>query len=167
MSGQSQRGVEIGSFHSWLLHSKNATSGFEIRAGIERCFDIKLHIMHFPVFFMTLQNIETPQLCPMCQTSHQMSDMVENINDEGSLDFFCSNRCMMVHKAQSVTVSGTTIKSLPSCNTFSLFTAFIYIATILLNWNTESCLSCDGSLQSKDRIGCIWLLTLLSNDLCA
>ncbi|XP_038581361.1 zinc finger MYM-type protein 4-like [Micropterus salmoides] len=52
------------------------------------------------------EKIETPQLCPMCQTSHQMSDMVENENDEGSLDFFCSNRCMVVHKAQSLTVSG-------------------------------------------------------------
>ncbi|XP_036948803.1 uncharacterized protein LOC119016720 isoform X3 [Acanthopagrus latus] len=51
------------------------------------------------------ENIETAQMCPMCQTSHQMSDMVEDRNDEGSLDFFCSNRCMMVHKAQSVTVS--------------------------------------------------------------
>ncbi|XP_044027833.1 uncharacterized protein LOC122864451 isoform X2 [Siniperca chuatsi] len=52
------------------------------------------------------EKIEKPQLCPMCQTSHQMSDMVENKNDEGRLDFFCSNRCMMVHRAQSFTVSG-------------------------------------------------------------
>ncbi|XP_029298586.1 LOW QUALITY PROTEIN: uncharacterized protein LOC115015426 [Cottoperca gobio] len=52
------------------------------------------------------EKIETPQLCPMCQTPHQLSDMVENINNEGSLDFFCSNRCMMVHKAQSSIVSG-------------------------------------------------------------
>ncbi|XP_051245715.1 zinc finger MYM-type protein 4-like isoform X1 [Dicentrarchus labrax] len=52
------------------------------------------------------QKIETPQLCPMCQTSHQISDMVDSRNDEGWLDFFCSNRCMMVHKAQSSTVSG-------------------------------------------------------------
>lgn len=35
---------------------------------------------------------------------HQMSDMVESENDEGSLDFFCSNRCMMVH--QSLKFSG-------------------------------------------------------------
>lgn len=34
----------------WLLHSKNAISDLEMRAGIEKCFDIKLHIMHFPVF---------------------------------------------------------------------------------------------------------------------
>ncbi|XP_041811390.1 uncharacterized protein LOC121619625 isoform X2 [Chelmon rostratus] len=52
------------------------------------------------------EKIVTPQLCPTCQTSHQMSDMVENKDDEGKLDFFCSNRCMMVHKAQSFTVSG-------------------------------------------------------------
>nr|XP_046274081.1 uncharacterized protein LOC124074833 isoform X2 [Scatophagus argus] len=52
------------------------------------------------------ERIETPQLCPLCQTSHRMSDMIENKNDEGMLDFFCSNRCMMVHEAQSLTVSG-------------------------------------------------------------
>ncbi|XP_040909011.1 uncharacterized protein LOC121191726 isoform X2 [Toxotes jaculatrix] len=51
------------------------------------------------------ERVKTPQLCPMCQTSHQVSDMVENKNEEGRLDFFCSNRCMMVHKAQSFTVS--------------------------------------------------------------
>ncbi|XP_070702934.1 zinc finger MYM-type protein 4-like [Pempheris klunzingeri] len=50
------------------------------------------------------EKIETPQLCPMCQTPHQMSDMVENKNDEGRLFFFCSSRCMMVHKAQTFTV---------------------------------------------------------------
>ncbi|KAI4817450.1 hypothetical protein KUCAC02_010851 [Chaenocephalus aceratus] len=42
------------------------------------------------------QKIEAPELCPMCRTSHQLSDMVENKNDEGWLDFFCSNRCMMI-----------------------------------------------------------------------
>ncbi|XP_039978355.1 LOW QUALITY PROTEIN: uncharacterized protein LOC120786776 [Xiphias gladius] len=51
------------------------------------------------------ERVKTPQLCPMCRTSHQMSDMVENKNTEGILDLFCSNRCMMVHKAQSFTVS--------------------------------------------------------------
>ncbi|XP_049890842.1 uncharacterized protein LOC126384039 isoform X1 [Epinephelus moara] len=55
---------------------------------------------------MFKEKTETPQLCPMCQTSHQLSDMVENKNDEGRLDFFCSSRCLMVHKAQSSTVSG-------------------------------------------------------------
>ncbi|KAK5883248.1 hypothetical protein CesoFtcFv8_019600 [Champsocephalus esox] len=52
------------------------------------------------------QKIETPELCPMCRTSHQLSDMVENKNDEGWLDFFCSNRCMMVHRSQSSNGSG-------------------------------------------------------------
>ncbi|KAM6974369.1 uncharacterized protein LKV04_016014 [Tautogolabrus adspersus] len=59
------------------------------------------------------ESFKSPRLCPMCQTSHQMSDMVENINDEGTLDFFCSNRCMMVHKAQSLTVSG---RNSPVCD---------------------------------------------------
>ncbi|XP_067468322.1 uncharacterized protein [Thunnus thynnus] len=52
------------------------------------------------------EKVETPQLCIMCQTSHRISDMVENKNDEGKLDFFCSNRCMMVYKAQAFTVAG-------------------------------------------------------------
>ncbi|XP_063755780.1 uncharacterized protein LOC134875235 [Eleginops maclovinus] len=57
------------------------------------------------------QTIETPQLCPMCRTSHQLSDMLENKNGEGWLDFFCSNRCMMVHRCQSSTLSGRNFPS--------------------------------------------------------
>ncbi|XP_067340724.1 uncharacterized protein [Channa argus] len=56
--------------------------------------------------------VTKPQLCLMCQTSHQMSDMVENKNQDGSLNFFCSNRCMMVYKASFLTV---TEKRKPSC----------------------------------------------------
>ncbi|XP_056256201.1 uncharacterized protein LOC130184300 isoform X2 [Seriola aureovittata] len=51
------------------------------------------------------EKVRTPQLCPTCQTSHQLSDMVENKNEEGRLDFFCSNRCMIVYKAPSFTVT--------------------------------------------------------------
>ncbi|XP_075962356.1 uncharacterized protein LOC142965335 isoform X3 [Anarhichas minor] len=50
------------------------------------------------------KKIETPRLCSMCQTPQRLSDMVENKNSEGVLDFFCSNRCMLVHNAQSSTV---------------------------------------------------------------
>lgn len=35
------------------------------------------------------------------------SDMVDSKNDEAQLDFFCSNRCMMVHK--SLKLSGTIV----------------------------------------------------------
>lgn len=64
-----------------------------------------LHIIS--LVFLTVQKNKMPQLCTMCQTSHQMSDMVESKNDEGLLDFFCSNRCMTVHKSvQSVTAPG-------------------------------------------------------------
>ncbi|XP_075886472.1 uncharacterized protein LOC142890974 isoform X7 [Nelusetta ayraudi] len=45
------------------------------------------------------EEVEAPQQCQRCQMFHQMSDMVEIENDEGCLDFFCSNRCMMVHKS--------------------------------------------------------------------
>ncbi|XP_062291642.1 uncharacterized protein LOC133996101 isoform X2 [Scomber scombrus] len=53
------------------------------------------------------EEVKSSQLCTMCQTSHRLSDMVENKNDEGKLNFFCSNRCMMVYKAQSFTESET------------------------------------------------------------
>uniref|UniRef100_A0A1A7XZV2 TRASH domain-containing protein n=1 Tax=Iconisemion striatum TaxID=60296 RepID=A0A1A7XZV2_9TELE len=46
------------------------------------------------------EKVETSQLCPTCCTSHQLSDMVEKENDDGQLDFFCSYRCMKVHKVQ-------------------------------------------------------------------
>ncbi|XP_028256549.1 uncharacterized protein LOC114432624 isoform X2 [Parambassis ranga] len=57
------------------------------------------------------ENIKTHQPCMMCQTQHRMSDMVEDKNEESRLDFFCSNRCMMVYKSQPVPVIG---KSIPS-----------------------------------------------------
>ncbi|KAK2830722.1 hypothetical protein Q5P01_018653 [Channa striata] len=57
------------------------------------------------------EKVAKAQLCLMCQTSHQMSDMVENKNEEGSLSFFCSNRCMKVHQASFLT---GTEKSKPS-----------------------------------------------------
>ncbi|MED6284205.1 hypothetical protein CHARACLAT_016922, partial [Characodon lateralis] len=50
------------------------------------------------------EKVKTLQLCSTCKTPHQMSDMVENKNREGQLDFFCSHRCMKVHKAQTFTV---------------------------------------------------------------
>ncbi|XP_054873571.1 zinc finger MYM-type protein 4-like isoform X3 [Amphiprion ocellaris] len=51
------------------------------------------------------EKAETQRLCLMCQTSHLVLDMIENINSEGTLELFCSNRCMMVHNAQTFTVS--------------------------------------------------------------
>ncbi|XP_029700999.1 uncharacterized protein isoform X2 [Takifugu rubripes] len=42
------------------------------------------------------ESVKAPQPCLMCQTYHQISDMVENTDIEGTLKFFCSNRCMMV-----------------------------------------------------------------------
>lgn len=55
-----------------------------------------------------LQKVPTPQLCPTCHTPHQLADMLEQKNPDGVLDFFCSHRCMKVHKVQ--TVSGTVIR---------------------------------------------------------
>uniref|UniRef100_A0A3Q1FWC0 Uncharacterized LOC110963615 n=2 Tax=Acanthochromis polyacanthus TaxID=80966 RepID=A0A3Q1FWC0_9TELE len=51
------------------------------------------------------EKAETKQLCLMCQTSHLVLDMIENTNSEGELELFCSNRCMMVHNAQTFIVA--------------------------------------------------------------
>ncbi|XP_013768021.1 zinc finger MYM-type protein 4-like [Pundamilia nyererei] len=61
------------------------------------------------------EKVGTRQLCPMCQTSHQLSDMIENKNDEGGLEFFCSNRCMMVYEAQTFTVTDKKSSSSEVC----------------------------------------------------
>ncbi|XP_026156664.1 uncharacterized protein LOC113126760 [Mastacembelus armatus] len=53
------------------------------------------------------EKVEQPQLCPMCQTSHLLSDMVEKQNKEGTLNFFCSSRCMMLFEAHSFQVFET------------------------------------------------------------
>ncbi|XP_047200190.1 uncharacterized protein LOC118124568 [Hippoglossus stenolepis] len=57
------------------------------------------------------EKVKTPQMCPMCQTSHQLSDMVEDKDQDGRLDFFCSNRCSVVYKAQFLTQSAKTSSS--------------------------------------------------------
>ncbi|XP_037831688.1 uncharacterized protein LOC108247922 isoform X3 [Kryptolebias marmoratus] len=57
------------------------------------------------------ETVETRQLCPTCHTPHQLSDMLENPNDRGVLDFFCSHRCMKVYEAQSFPVSEKTSPS--------------------------------------------------------
>ncbi|KAF6730544.1 Zinc finger MYM-type protein 4 [Oryzias melastigma] len=59
------------------------------------------------------KGVLTPRTCPTCRTSHLMSDMIENKDCEAELEFFCSHRCLMVHKAQTITISD--IKS-SSCN---------------------------------------------------
>lgn len=86
---------------------------------------------------LTLQKIEDARPCPMCQTLHQLSDMVESKNKEGKLEFFCSNRCMMVHKAQSVTAPGTGTSLTLQLSLLPLFLFFKYEIT-------EQCLSVDS-----------------------
>lgn len=56
----------------------------------------KAEIWSAGVYFLSLQRVKAPQPCLMCQTYHQISDMVENTDVEDTLTFFCSNRCMMV-----------------------------------------------------------------------
>ncbi|XP_029976245.1 uncharacterized protein LOC115409280 isoform X2 [Salarias fasciatus] len=51
--------------------------------------------------FKFKEKVEAPQLCHMCQTPHQMSDMVELQNDEDGLEFFCSSRCSMMYSSLS------------------------------------------------------------------
>lgn len=79
--------VEFSLFYaSKLLHT---LSGFKIQWE-------KAEIWPGGVYFLSLQRVKAPQPCLMCQTYHQISDMVENTDVEGTLKFFCSNRCMMV-----------------------------------------------------------------------
>ncbi|KAM6899530.1 zinc finger MYM-type protein 4-like [Xenentodon cancila] len=56
--------------------------------------------------FKFKEKVETPQLCSMCHTPHEMTDMVEKQSDKGKVDFFCSHRCVMVHQAKSLSASG-------------------------------------------------------------
>ncbi|XP_078810930.1 uncharacterized protein LOC101157550 isoform X2 [Oryzias latipes] len=53
------------------------------------------------------ERILTLLTCPTCCTSHRMSDMIENKDCEAELKFFCSHRCLTVHKAQTITTSDT------------------------------------------------------------
>ncbi|XP_068188440.1 zinc finger MYM-type protein 4-like isoform X7 [Antennarius striatus] len=46
------------------------------------------------------KKVEAPQMCRTCMTTHRMSDMIESKSEEGWLDFFCSTRCLLLHKAQ-------------------------------------------------------------------
>ncbi|XP_068188438.1 uncharacterized protein [Antennarius striatus] len=46
------------------------------------------------------EKVEAPQMCRTCMTTHRMSDMIESKSEEGWLDFFCSTRCLLLHKAQ-------------------------------------------------------------------
>ncbi|XP_037548989.1 zinc finger MYM-type protein 4-like [Nematolebias whitei] len=65
------------------------------------------------VSVFVLQAAEGRQLCPTCHTPHQLSDMLEQPDDEGALDFFCSHRCTKVHKAQTLPVP---VKTSPSAD---------------------------------------------------
>ncbi|KAM3858577.1 zinc finger MYM-type protein 4-like [Diretmus argenteus] len=50
--------------------------------------------------------IKTPQPCTMCRTSQLMSDMVENKNNEDTVELFCTSSCVMAYKVQTVSASG-------------------------------------------------------------
>lgn len=61
----------------------------------------------------------------------QMSNMVDSKNDEAQLDFFCSNRCMMVNK--SLKFSGAIVHlflSLLSLH-LSMFPIIVVVALIM------------------------------------
>ncbi|XP_006794572.1 zinc finger MYM-type protein 4-like [Neolamprologus brichardi] len=76
------------------------------------------------------KKVGTRQLCPMCQTSHQLSDMIENKNDEGRLEFFCSNRCMMVYEAQTFTVTEKKSSSSEVCEVKDVKPSVIHLNSI-------------------------------------
>ncbi|RVE66764.1 hypothetical protein OJAV_G00110630 [Oryzias javanicus] len=86
------------------------------------------------------KGVLTPLTCPTCCTSHWMSDMIENKDCEAELEFFCSHRCLMVHKAQAITIID--IKSSP-CSEEE-------VKPPLLNLNSEDAVMVSAVSPKKD-----------------
>lgn len=64
----------------------------------------------------------------LCQTARTLEDMIDNKNDDDSVNLFCSSSCVMAHKVQTVSASGTRYQALwrsfESCS-FGLVFRFI------------------------------------------
>ncbi|XP_075995646.1 zinc finger MYM-type protein 4 [Genypterus blacodes] len=56
------------------------------------------------------ENNNTLQTCTMCLTSRPLAHMIDNKNGDGLVTLFCSSSCVMAHKVQMVTTSGTRVK---------------------------------------------------------
>lgn len=48
----------------------------------------------------------------LCQTARTLEDMIDNKNDDDSVNLFCSSSCVMAHKVQTVSASGTRYQAL-------------------------------------------------------
>uniref|UniRef100_H3D187 Zinc finger MYM-type containing 4, tandem duplicate 1 n=1 Tax=Tetraodon nigroviridis TaxID=99883 RepID=H3D187_TETNG len=55
------------------------------------------------------QNTKVSQPCMLCQTARMLEDMIDDRNDDDSVNLFCSSSCVMAHKVQTVSASGTRI----------------------------------------------------------
>lgn len=42
----------------------------------------------------------------LCQTVRMLEDMIDDKNDDDSVNLFCSSSCVMAHKVQTVSASG-------------------------------------------------------------
>lgn len=42
----------------------------------------------------------------LCQAARMLEDMVDNKNDDDSVNLFCSSSCVMAYKVQTVSASG-------------------------------------------------------------
>lgn len=42
----------------------------------------------------------------LCQTARMLEDMIDNKNDDDSVNLFCSSSCVMAYKVQTVSASG-------------------------------------------------------------
>ncbi|KAM7373555.1 hypothetical protein PAMP_008397 [Pampus punctatissimus] len=52
------------------------------------------------------EKTKTPQPCMMCRTSRPLTEMIDNKNNDDSVNLFCSSSCVMAFKVQTVSSSG-------------------------------------------------------------
>ncbi|XP_068431607.1 zinc finger MYM-type protein 4-like isoform X2 [Clinocottus analis] len=60
------------------------------------------------------KNTKITKSCTMCRTTRSLVDMIDNKNDDDSVNLFCSSSCVMAFKVQTVSVSGARL-SCDSC----------------------------------------------------
>eukprot|EP00066_Takifugu_rubripes_P017877 XP_011607143.1 PREDICTED: zinc finger MYM-type protein 4-like [Takifugu rubripes] len=53
------------------------------------------------------EKTKVSQPCMLCQAARMLEDMVDNKNDDDSVNLFCSSSCVMAYKVQTVSASAT------------------------------------------------------------
>lgn len=93
-----------------------------------------------------LQKTKTSQPCTMCRTMRLISEMVDNKNNDDSVNLFCSSSCVMAFMVQSVSSSGTDSR-------FPLTGGFSVLAHYNNVFNLESVLFLAGARLNCDTCG--------------